>query len=113
MAYNLHLAERIALELKRKNIAFEEKKMFGGMCFMVDNKMCIGVIKEQLMARIDPSEETNLLTKEGAEPMLFTKSPMKGYLFIDDDGWDLDEDLSFWVEKCLAFNPLAKASKRK
>ena len=44
---------------------------------------------------------------------MFTKSPMKGYLFINDDGWDLDADLSFWIEKCLAFNPKAKASKKK
>lgn len=113
MAYNNFLAERIALELKRKKKAFEEKKMFGGICFMVDDKMCIGVIKEQLMARIDPEEEEQLLQKKGAEPMLFTKSPMKGYLFINDDGWDLDADLAFWIEKCLAFNPKAKASKKK
>ena len=65
MAYNNFLAERIALELKRKKKAFEEKKMFGGICFMIDDKMCIGVVKEQLMARINPEEEEILLQKNG------------------------------------------------
>ena len=113
MAYNTHLAERVALVLKQKHVPFEEKKMFGGLCFMIDGKMCIGVVKEQLMARIDPNEEIKLLAKEGAEPMMFTGKPMNGYLFINDEGWDLDDDLSFWIEKCLQFNPKAKASKKK
>ena len=113
MAYNEHLAERIALDLKRKHISFYEKKMFGGICFMVDDKMCIGIVKEQLMARVDPEEEHVLLQNPGATPMTFTGKAMKGYLYVADDGWDSDADLSFWVDKCLEFNPKAKASKKK
>lgn len=113
MAYNEYLAERIASDLNQKGIPFLEKKMFGGICFMVDEKMCVGVVKEQLMARVDPEEEAKLLNEKGAELMKFTGRPMKGYLFISDDGWDADKDLSFWVDKCLAFNPKAKSSKKK
>jgi len=88
-------------------------KMMGGLCFMVDDKMCIGIVKESLMARIDPEEEDDLLSKEGSKPMDFTGRPMKGYLFIESEGVDMDEDLDFWVEKCLDFNPKAKSSKKK
>ena len=88
-------------------------KMMGGLCFMVDDKLCIGIVKESLMARIDPEEEDDLLTKEGSKPMDFTGRPMKGYLFIESEGVDMDEDLDFWVEKCLDFNPKAKSSKKK
>jgi TfoX/Sxy family transcriptional regulator of competence genes len=56
MAYNEHLADRIRRELKDQNASFEEKKMFGGICFMVDDKMCVGVIKDDLMARVHPEE---------------------------------------------------------
>ena len=80
---------------------------------MVDDKLCIGIVKESLMARIDPEEEDDLLTKEGSKPMDFTGRPMKGYLFIEPEGVDMDEDLDFWVEKCLDFNPKAKSSKKK
>ena len=113
MPYNHHLAERIALELDRKHIAYEEKKMFGGICFMVDDKMCIGVLQDNLMARLNPAETEAMLEKPGAAPMDFTGKSMKGFLFINDEGWDTDDDLSFWVDKCLDYNPLAKASKKK
>ncbi len=112
MAYNQHLAERIALALKRKKISFIEKKMFGGLCFMVDDKMCVGVMKEKLMARINPAEAENLLQKEGATLMDFSGKSMHGFLFVNDDGWDADADLDFWVEKCIEYNPLAKSSKK-
>jgi TfoX/Sxy family transcriptional regulator of competence genes len=111
MAYNQHLAERIALELERKHIGYETRKMFGGICYMVDDKMCVGVVKDALMARTDPAEAQHLLAKPGASPMDFTRKSMKGFLFIDDDGWDSDDGLSYWIDKCLEYNPLAKSSK--
>jgi hypothetical protein len=45
--------------------------------------------------------------------MIHGGRPMTGYLFIQPEGYDMDEDLNFWVKKCLEFNPLAKASKKK
>lgn len=113
MAYNSQLAERVANELNRKQIPFLEKKMFGGTCFMVDDKMCIGVVKDNLMVRANPNDTETLLQKDGAAPMDFTGKSMKGFLFIDENGWDADADLDFWIDVCLAYNPMAKSSKKK
>lgn len=113
MAYDELLADRIRQNLKEKKAAFEEKKMFGGICFMVNDKMCIGVIKNNLMARIDPEYESQFLKDTGARPMDFASHPMKGYIYVDPIGIDLDDDLGKWVNRCLAFNPKANASKKK
>ncbi len=113
MAYNEILAERILTVLDNKNIPFEQKKMFGGLCILVDDKMCIGVIKDDLMARIDPEIEQDALSKKGARPMDFTKKPMKGYLYVSPEGVDKEEDLDYWIDLCLEFNPKAKSSKKK
>ncbi len=112
MPYDEYLSERIQRVLKSKNIRFEDKKMFGGICYMIDNKMCVGVVKQELMARVNPEEFEGLLQKKGAKPMDFTKKPMKGYLFIEPLGVDNEADLEFWIEKCLSFNPIAKSSKK-
>jgi len=106
-------AQRIADVLTAKKVAFEQKRMFGGDCFMVDDKMCIGTYKNGLMARIDPTEEAELTKRPGASGMVSGGRPMIGYLFIEADGFDLEVDLAFWVDKCLAFNPKAKSSKKK
>lgn len=114
MPYNELLADRIRQILADKNAKVtEEKKMFGGLCFMVDHKMCIGIIKEDIMARIGVDAEETARRRLGARPMDFTKRPMKGYVFVSPEGSDLDEDLEYWVELCLAFNPLAKASRKR
>ena len=113
MAFNKTLAERIEQELTQKNIPFEEKIMFGGIAYMVDDKMCLGIIQDQLMARVDPTEYEQLLLREGAKEMTFTGKSMKGYIYVDDDGWDADSNLLFWIDKCLAYNPKAKSSKKR
>ena len=113
MAYNEFLAERIDIILQRKGVLFHAKKMMGGLCFMVDDKMCIGVVKDELMARVHPDLYLSLLTKKGAQEMDFTGRPMKGYLFISPDGTDTEDQLEEWVQLCLDFNPLAKSSKKK
>jgi len=113
MAYNESLAERVKEILNSKKIKFTEKKMFGGMCFLVDDKMLLGVEKNRLMARIDPEDEPKALKKKGAKPMNFTGRIMKGFLFIDDHAVDMDKDLAYWVDLCMKYNPKAKASKKK
>ncbi len=113
MAYNEYLAERISRVLNEQKIFFLEKKMMGGLTFMVDDKMCVGVVKDNLMARIDPEIYKEALTKKGCREMNFTGRPMKGYVFIEPDGVDLDEELEYWVKLCLEFNPKAKSSKKK
>ncbi|MFV1884443.1 MAG: TfoX/Sxy family protein [Balneola sp.] len=113
MAYNEFLAERIQTVLNKKNIEFEEKKMFGGLCFLVNDKMCIGIIKDNFMARIDPEIEQDALSRKGARPMDFTKKPMKGYLYVSPEGVDREDDLEYWIDLCLEFNPKAASSKKK
>ncbi|TRX72148.1 TfoX/Sxy family protein [Carboxylicivirga sp. M1479] len=113
MAYDEHLADRIRLSLRTKGTLYQEKKMMGGLTFMIDNKMCIGIIKNDLMARISPSIYEEALKEEGCKVMNFTGKPMKGYVMIEPRGIDMDEDLDKWVQRCIDFNPFAKSSKKK
>lgn len=113
MPYNLHLAERINQILTEKKANFYEKKMFGGLCFMVNDKMCCGIVGDEIMARINPEIYESSLEKEGVNKMNFTGRPMKGYVFLQPEAIDMDDDLSYWIQLCLDFNPLAKASKKR
>ena len=112
MAFDENLADRVRDELDAQKVTFNELKMMGGLCFMVDDKMCVGAVGDQLMARIDPDIYTEALKREGASEMNFTGRPMKGYVFVNPDGTDMDNDLAYWVELCVEFNPFAKSSKK-
>ena len=112
MAYDEHLANRVRQKLvELPNI--EEKEMMGGLTFMYNNKMCVGIIKDELMCRIDPTLHETVIEKVGCRTMDFTKRPMKGYVYIDDSGMGEDHQLEFWIDKALEFNPKAKSSKKK
>ena len=113
MAYDEFLADRIRDALQSRKISFQERKMMGGLCYMVDDKMCVGVVKDRLMARIDPDMYNEALSKPGCREMDFTGRPMKGFVFVEPLGIDMDEDLDYWVELCLEFNPRAQSSKKK
>jgi len=113
MAYDIHLEDRISNILNEKRIHFTAKKMMGGLCYMINDKMCIGIIKNNLMARIGPEYYPNALQKEYVSEMLFTGKPMNGYVYVSPEGIDLHKDLEYWVQKCLDFNPQAKSSKKK
>jgi TfoX/Sxy family transcriptional regulator of competence genes len=113
MAYDEFLTERIRRAFQDQHIAFEEKKMMGGVCFLVDGKMAAGVVKNKMMARIDPDIQEQALSRKGCTEMDFTHRPMKGFVFVEPEGTDLDADLEYWVKLCLEFNPKAKASKKK
>ncbi len=119
MAYNEYQAERIRRVFSEKGIPFSEKKMMGGLCIMVDDKMCCGLLfdKEKktdlLMARIGPEAGESVHSEKGVRPMDFTGRPMKGFVFVESEGFDMDEELELWVDRCLAYNPLAKSSKKK
>ena len=112
MAYDNFLADRIRSVLKDKKVPFTEKKMMGGLCYLVDDKMCIGIVKDNLMARIDPGIYDDSLLRKGCREMDFTGRPMKGFIFVEPEGIDMDEDLDYWVQLCLDFNPKAKSSKK-
>lgn len=113
MAYDEFLADRVRWVLEAKNVAFSEKKMMGGLTFMVDNKMCVGIVKNELMARINPNIYSKSLSKKGCKEMNFTGRPLKGFLFIEPDAIDTQEELEYWIQLALDFNPLAKSSKKK
>ena len=119
MAYDLYLAERIRQYFNQQKVNFYEKSMMGGRVFMVNDKMCCGIhfdkkkLTDLLMARIGPSAAEKYKNKKGCHPMDFTGRPMKGYVFIYPEGYDLDEDLLFWLDHCINFNPMAKAAMKR
>jgi TfoX/Sxy family transcriptional regulator of competence genes len=113
MAYDEKLADRVReiISLRAKKI--EEKKMFGGLCFMVNDKMCVGVETERLMVRFDPTLNDELMKKEGCKPMNFTNKIMKGYAFVAIDALNTNKKLEYWVNLALDYNKFAKSSKKK
>lgn len=113
MAYSEALADRIRVYMEQKNVYATEKKMMGGLTFMVDEKMCVGIVNDDLMVRVGPAFEVEALKKPGARPMDFTGRPMSGYLFVHPEGIDQEEDFAYFIDRALAFNPKAKSSKKK
>lgn len=119
MAFDEYLVERVRNNLKERNVIFYERKMMGGLIFMVDDKMCIGVDTDKktgqprLMGRIGKEAYQDALDEKGVSEMDFTGIVMRGFVFIGPDDFDLDEDLEFWIEKALGFNPLAKKSAKR
>lgn len=113
MAYNQKLADmtRDIISLTQKKI--EEKSMFGGLCFMVNGKMCVGVEKDRLMVRLDPSRYDEVMEKEGCSPMDFTGKVMKGFVFVDIGVLNTKKKLAYWINLALEYNKIAKASKKK
>lgn len=111
--YDEHLEDRISSILNQKKVKYQKKKMMGGLTFMVDDKMCIGIVKNELMARIGPNVYEEVLKKDGCKEMKFTGRPMEGYVFVEPNVIDLDDDLEYWIQLCLDYNPLAKSSKKR
>jgi TfoX/Sxy family transcriptional regulator of competence genes len=112
MAYNTTLAGRIRNRLNTlENV--EEKEMMGGLTFMYNGKMCIGIIDDEMMCRIDPGLQDAALAKKGCRVMDFTGRPMKGYIMVNDEGMKREADFEYWINLCLDFNKKAKASKKK
>ena len=102
MAYDEALAERMQDAVTGKR-GVTTKKMFGGICFLLDGKMFAGVVKGDLMVRVGTDAEAIALTKPGVRPMDFTGRPMKGYLFVAGDALVDDEALTGWLSGAMAF----------
>ena len=113
MGYDEKLADRIREIVAATDNSIEEKKMFGGLCFMVNEKMCVGVEQDRLMIRLDPNQYEELLEKPGVHPMDFTGKPMKGYVFVDIEELKSKKQLEYWMTLALQYNKVAKISKRK
>ena len=115
MAYDQKLADRIRERLVEFS-AVEEKEMMGGLVFMLNDKMCIGIMKDELMCRVDPGAHDELIEKGGCRTMEFGKgSPrrMNGYILIDETGMKSQKDFNYWMALAIDFNKHAKSSKRK
>ena len=114
MAYDEHLGDRIRQILQSKNARFYDKKMMGGLVFMVNEKMCCGIHIDKkygdslLMAKIGIEAYETEIKKAVCLPMDFTGRPMKGYIFITPKGFDSDSDLEYWVQKALDFNTTSR-----
>ena len=113
MPYNEKLADKIRELIAATHPKVEEKKMFGGLCFMVNDKMCIGVEKDRVMVRLDPAKYDEVMEKEGCMPMDFTGKVMKGFVFVNETVLTTKKQLEYWVKLALEYNAVAKASKKK
>lgn len=118
MAYTEEIVTRIKQILLLKEVNFFEKKMFGGICIMVDDKMCCGTHIDKnsgenlLLCRIGETKQLEVENEPNCIPMEFTGKPMKGYVYILENGFRTNEKLAFWIQLCLDFNPIAKKSKK-
>jgi TfoX/Sxy family transcriptional regulator of competence genes len=112
MAFNEKHADRTREIISRDHKKIEEKKMFGGLCFMVNDKMCVGVEKERLMIRLDPAVYDEVIEKEGCMPMDFTGKVMRGYVFVSTDVLNTKKQLEYWVNLALEYNKIARSSKK-
>lgn len=113
MAYDENIARQVRELILNRTDNVEEKAMFGGLCFMVDDKMCVGVKKDKLMVRIAPEVYEAEIDKDGRAPMIHAGKAIKTYLFIDYDELHSARDLAHWVNLCLDYNPHAALSQAK
>jgi TfoX/Sxy family transcriptional regulator of competence genes len=102
MAYDEELADRVRGLLLRHE-EFAERKMFGGICFMLNGNMCCGVANDDLMVRLGPERGDAALGEAHVRPMDFTGKPMRGYAYVDAAGTSDEVSLAGWVERCVAF----------
>lgn len=118
MPYTEATIQRIREILQQKGAGFYEKAMFGGICFMVDDKMlCACKIdkatkEDRLICRLSPEAYDEALKQDGVAPMDFTGKSMKGYVYVEAAAFATTRDLNHWLQLCLDFNPFAKASKK-
>ena len=112
MAYDQRIADRIRERLCNLSHV-HEKEMMGGLAFMYNNKMCVGIIKDEMMCRIDPDLHETAVEKTGCRTMDFTGRPMKGWVMVDETGMRSKKDFEYWISICLEYNSKSRASKKK
>ena len=112
MAYNEKIADRVRQALAHLP-KVEEKKMFRGITFMVNDKMCISVGDDEIMCRIDPALQEAVIERHGCRTMTMKGREYNGYVLISEEGMKTKKDFDYWVGLALDFNKKAKSSKKK
>ena len=102
MAYDEKLAERVRRALSGRE-GLSDRKMFGGIAYMLDGNMFCGIVKDQLMVRVGPERYDDALARPHAAPMDFTGRSMRGMVYVTPDGFRTDSDLKRWLELGLEF----------
>ncbi|HEY4360007.1 MAG TPA: TfoX/Sxy family protein [Bryobacteraceae bacterium] len=112
MAYDPGLADRVGSLLLRMT-TFTEKKMFGGVAYMVNGKMCSGVVKSDLVLRLGSEGAEAALTQRHTRPMDFTGKPMKSMIYVEPVGTDSEADLERWLRLAVDFAQQAPVSPKR
>jgi len=102
MAFDEGLAERLR-ECTAARMDVQEKRMFGGLCFMVRNHMCVGIVDDTLMARVGPDQYEDCLRLPHAREMDFTGRAMKGMVYVAPEGIENDDELAAWIQRAIDF----------
>lgn len=112
MAINEKLTARVRQALSSQP-KVEEKKMFRGILFMVNDKMCMSVGDDRLMLRIDPTLHNDALLTPGVSTVVMGNRECKGYVYVKEDVVKANKDFDYWINLALVFNARAKSSKKK
>lgn len=113
MGYNERLAGKIRVLLAERR-GVSEKKMFGGLSFLIGGRMCVGIIDDDLVVRVGAEQHEKALALPSARPMDFTGRPMKGFVYVGPGGWQKDATLKKCVDMSVSFVSLLpkKAGKK-
>ena len=111
MAYNEILAERIRNAFSHLP-KVEEKKMFGGLAFMVADKMCVTAGADRITCRIDPAMHEEAIQRKGCSAVIMKGREFKGFVHVEEDSIKAAKDFNYWIALALAYNKIAKASKK-
>lgn len=114
MAYDLQLAQKVRNYLHVSfNGHIEEKKMFGGLAFLLNDKMCVNISGDRLMCRFDPKLAPEVSGKKGYQPMNMRGRNYAGYCYVEPTGFEEETDFIYWLNLCINFNQKAESSKAK
>lgn len=113
MPYAPQLAEKVREHLSQYSpLDIEEKRMFRGLAFIVNGKMCVNISGNNLMCRFDPELTHDIALRKGFLPVIMKGKTIKGYCYVEPIGFRNTKDFQFWMQLCLAFNERAKSSKK-
>lgn len=102
MPYDEGLAQRLREALEDRS-GVTEKKMFGGLAFLLNGNMCVGVVRDELMVRVGPDAYDDALCQPHAREMDFTRKPLRGFVYVGSKGFETDADLDRWVQRGVRF----------